>query len=58
MSFSAGVSASVFQRQNIIRKAAKVTGPVVPGFFAERTADHSVSGVRVGEDLSPLRSSC
>jgi hypothetical protein len=40
----------VFQRQNIIRNAAKVTGPVVPGFFAERKADHSVSGVRVGED--------
>jgi hypothetical protein len=31
---------------------------VVPGFFAERKADHSVSGVRVGEDLSSLRSSC
>jgi hypothetical protein len=42
MSFSACVSASVFQRQNIIRNAAKVTGPVVPGLFAERKAERCV----------------
>jgi hypothetical protein len=44
MSFSAG--------------GGNVTGPVVPGFFLNGRADHRVSGVRVGEDLCSLRSSC
>ena len=59
MSFSAGVSHSIrFQRQTIIRNAAKVTSPVMPGFFAERKAER-VGPPREGADhatATPCRS--